>query len=113
MYAHAAIFQKHFKPKEVNALLLESVRQFPANLSLLLIRHYFSRRAGITDRLRQVDSKTGEQREATSTQSVIPCMFNRMRVVLDGHPPCPRRESPSQEVRSETRSQKAYGENAR
>ena len=84
MYAHAAVFQKSFKPKEASALLSESVRQFPTNLDLLHLQHYFSQRAGIIDRLRQIDSSAGELEQKSSKESVFSGMFD---VFLELHRP--------------------------
>ena len=76
IYAHAVTFRKDFKPREANTLLSESVKQFPDNLSLLLLHHYFSQRAGVIDRLRQAESKVWQQQRSDSDASLITCLFD-------------------------------------
>ncbi|OCT49612.1 hypothetical protein CLCR_06610 [Cladophialophora carrionii] len=76
IYAHAVIFKKDFKPRVLNAILAQSVRTFSDNLILLILKSYFSRKAGAIDRLRQVDSVARLEQDTNSTGSVVPCIFD-------------------------------------
>ncbi len=82
VYAHTATFCKEFRPKELIVVLLESVRRFPDNLDLLILHHHFLRKAGLIDRLHQVEAKADERKDKNRQDSVIPCMFD-VSVELD------------------------------
>ena len=76
MYAHAVHFQKSFRPRQLSDLLAESVRRFPSHLDLLLLQHYFSQRAGVTDRLHEAGAQTRSRQKISKQESVIPCIFD-------------------------------------
>jgi hypothetical protein len=77
LYAHSAIFGRPFRPKECYQLLAESVRMFPLNVHLLSLHHFFSQKAGLMDRLRQLESTTiGQTPLVKSDSSIIRCVFS-------------------------------------
>nr|KAK5450986.1 snoRNA-binding rRNA-processing protein utp10 [Exophiala xenobiotica] len=77
LYAHSGIFGRLFRPKECYQLLAESVRMFPLNVHLLSLHHFFSQKAGLMDRLRQLESTTiGQTPLVKSDSSIIRCVFS-------------------------------------
>lgn len=77
LYAHATVFGQPFRPKECYQLLAESMRTFPLNVDILSLHHCFSQKAGLMDRLRQLDSTTiGQTPSIKSGRSVIRCVFS-------------------------------------
>ncbi|OAP64139.1 hypothetical protein AYL99_00111 [Fonsecaea erecta] len=78
IHAHAVTFGRSFRPRELVPVLKESKERFPNNLNLLLLHHYFLQKAGLFDRLRQVDSKADSHRDVQLDQSVVPSVFELM-----------------------------------
>lgn len=77
LHTHATVLRKEFKPKEFITILSESVRLFPNNPDLVMLKQHFIRRGGIIDRLRQDDSVLSrEMGVVNKTDSVFPCLLD-------------------------------------
>ncbi|KAK4935478.1 hypothetical protein LTR10_023465 [Elasticomyces elasticus] len=77
LHAHSTTFGQPFKPRELWQILSESTRNSPDNVDLLLLRHFYSQKAGLVDRLRQVESSALEHHSRLEGGiSVIPCVFD-------------------------------------
>ncbi|KIW88363.1 uncharacterized protein Z519_10932 [Cladophialophora bantiana CBS 173.52] len=78
IYSHSVTFGRSFKPSELGLVLKGSAEMFPDNLNLLLLHHYFLQKAGLFDRLRQVNPEAEGPRHNQIKASVIPCVFDLM-----------------------------------
>ncbi|KAI1608548.1 NRDE-2, necessary for RNA interference-domain-containing protein [Exophiala viscosa] len=77
LHAHSTMFGQPFKPRELWQILSESIRSCPDNVDLLLLQHFYSQKAGLVDRLRQVESSAVENHSpAERSKNVIPCVFD-------------------------------------
>lgn len=73
IHAHAVTFGSDFKPKDLSIILTNSARRYPGNALLLSFCHYFTQRSGLVDRLRQMDSRPGDEESRARTSSAVPC----------------------------------------
>lgn len=73
---HSTTFGQPFKPREHWQILFESARNFPDNVDLLLLQHFYSQKAGLVDRLRQVESTALQHHSRAEGGSAIPCLFD-------------------------------------
>ncbi|KIX93254.1 uncharacterized protein Z520_11110 [Fonsecaea multimorphosa CBS 102226] len=78
IYAHSVTFGRSFRPRELLSVLKDSKETFPDNLNLSLLHYYFLQKAGLFDRLRQVDSKEDGHGDVQIEQSVVPCVYELM-----------------------------------
>ncbi|KIX08024.1 uncharacterized protein Z518_02679 [Rhinocladiella mackenziei CBS 650.93] len=77
LHAHSTTFGRDFRPREICAILMESVARFPENFYLQLLCHYYTQKSGLIDRLRQVESKARVHDWTKDARgSIIPCILD-------------------------------------
>lgn len=77
LHAHSTTFGQPFRPRDHSSILAESVQNFPDNIRLLLLHHYYCQKSGLVDRLRQLEVKARRDVESDKAQAgVIPAIFD-------------------------------------
>ncbi|OAL30897.1 hypothetical protein AYO20_08590 [Fonsecaea nubica] len=78
IYAHSVTFGRSFKPRGLVPILKDSTEMFPDNLNLLLLHHYFLQKAGLFERLRQLDPKEEGPNDVQTGKSIVRCVLELM-----------------------------------
>ncbi|KAJ9605775.1 hypothetical protein H2200_009624 [Cladophialophora chaetospira] len=78
MYAHAFIFRKEYKPRDYSVTLSNSAQAFPNNFILLILHHYFAQKAGLIDRVHQLELSARRLPSTGSGDSLFPCIVDML-----------------------------------